>query len=626
MVVKKKLNLILFNLNPDGTVVEEMIQHFEEGSRYNLALHKFSTQEEIQKLAPTIPNGVILFCVFDSDSLTALINSLKFLKPFLKKNFFKVCGFNDLNNSKVETVLQKSGASEVIDPDINLKTIRYKVDVWQKSLKSQKVKTFSASAEPPKEIVIEQKTSEPAPKKVETEASTETQSSKEAQPPSSKTKNDRTRMITPPSIDIEEDIWILKNSDDCKLIIKKWFVRLLGPGPNIVKWEKVPTPNASRPMFKLVPRDNENSLNEHFFFPEGAWYFYGTKPEFDWKLKGWNFTGEFINLFYRKGEVNTERLALTNEGLKVPENSSKALSIEHHIMATILTEEGQEVKSDSTPLDGHYQGDINEDGELQEGHLKGKTDGTDNESTENLTGDIKTEKLANENLKGKQGKEQDQKGHWKGSFKDNQVQENKNAKSTIKYDGPKYRGMARKASKTPPVDPFSDKPTLDGPELDKKESQKASTPAPKKAFTQVDIPAPEKIDQLLDEFLEDISIESGELKINLLYPNPESNQEDEIECKLFDMFDGEITLKTVTGDEIEPERVNLSLVFQYNNQENKIDYQGDVTDITPTPDDQFYISIKLENFDQSIFDQFLEQYEERQANVSKFLDRVKGTG
>ena len=76
-----------------------------------------------------------------------------------------------------------------------------------------------------------------------------------------------------------------------------------------------------------------------YIMEDGAWYFTGSKPEFDWKINRWNFSSDTPHLyFYTDKKEVFSRFKLEEGSVQITENSNYALTKESIILESCSEE------------------------------------------------------------------------------------------------------------------------------------------------------------------------------------------------------------------------------------------------------------------------------------------------
>ncbi len=285
MVDKKKNNL--FN---------QHINSVQNSSDFDCEIIN-SADEVIQYINMT-PSALLMFEIHDRESLTQVINVMKSVEKQIKSNSIKVAGFNHLKNENIEKALKKLGCSDLFEHDIKPKTFSYKIDFWFKTLKSKSSPSDNLEYKDGKE---------------KSPALTES---------TSKTLNG---LHTVAAMLHEDDVWILKNKNDCKNILRRWLVKLMGPSPQVARWSnvKLNAESGDKQVWQFQYKEGQESS---FGKGRGTWFFEGSRPEFDWKENVWIFSGASAALYYAVENKVDFRFQVKNNSMFLAENSLFATS------------------------------------------------------------------------------------------------------------------------------------------------------------------------------------------------------------------------------------------------------------------------------------------------------------
>ncbi len=387
--METKISIIQFLFSYNWKVLSDSL-----GANPALTAHKFSTSSEILKYCSTEENCLVIANISSKDDLIQLATFVKAARRSLKGTVLKIVVVNATENKQFERAIQKIGSIEILEPTVNVKALRFKMDFWMKAMRGQAKKLGA----------LNQKTLEQA---------TALEGAADA-----KVVN-----ILPP-LECESDIWILSRESDCKKIISRWMVKMMGPSPYVGTWNDVPgKPNVWAFQIK-------KAFVDMFISGEGTWFFKGDqKPEFNWQENRWMFTGENLELFFFDSKVFS-RLKIDNRVLTLTGNSLFAKTKENLIVDSfnkdlVFKNEAEILKGNTLDFEnegdigGKLEGKVKDKTESAKGNLEGKI--KDHKETEkgNLTGKIKDqEESASGDLKGKiKESEASTTGHMSGKLK-----------------------------------------------------------------------------------------------------------------------------------------------------------------------------------------------------------------
>ncbi|MCM2279513.1 MAG: hypothetical protein NDJ89_15665 [Oligoflexia bacterium] len=105
------------------------------------------------------------------------------------------------------------------------------------------------------------------------------------------------QLVPSEALAIESDCW-LTIPGGAKVIGGRWVVKLRGPSPAHGSWLPIESAEAGLPAWQWRPTDEEK---DPFIREQGAWVYYGQKPEF--QGGAWTFVGKKLSLsFYYEAE------------------------------------------------------------------------------------------------------------------------------------------------------------------------------------------------------------------------------------------------------------------------------------------------------------------------------------
>lgn len=340
--------------------------------------------------------GLVIASLKDKNDLIQIATFLKISKKIAKDTVVKLVVLNFSGDKQYEKAIAKLGIQDSIEPGINTKALKFKLDFWMKSLNVQIRNNANAAA---LKTVKAAESNKAAVKKI--------------------SESSALSWLEP--LELENDIWILKHENDCKKVLSKWLIRLMGPSPYVGQWVEVKN---SHWRF-----DFKESEKELFISGNGSWFFHGEqRPEFIWKENTWLITGDNFELYFKDESQIVSRLKSKDKNLTICKNSVFAKTKESLIMDSFDKElvfkreaenledlEGKNKtdKIDSGPLSGK-----NNPSENIDGNLSGKTEGEAALTKENHVQKSETEKKSS---------------HWGGKNSNNNVEDED-------FSGPKTDG------------------------------------------------------------------------------------------------------------------------------------------------------------------------------------------
>jgi hypothetical protein len=604
-----EIPVLKFLFNEDFKVLNEAL-----GLKQVYDIEVFDSANDMATFLSTIPAGLVIISLRDKNDLVQVATFMKIVKKVAKDTALKVVIINFSGQKIFENAIAKIGIQDSIDLSITTKALKFKIDFWMKSLKGQ-MKVPAGTSQP-----------------------------KALKGQDSKSTDKKLDLSTPQWLDplkLEDDIWILKTENDCKKILSKWLVRMMGPGPNVGQWYEV---RHGLWRFDLRPEDKELYVSG-----KGSWFFTGDqKPEFIWKENSWMMSGLSYELFYKEGPSVYSRLKSKNKVLEIATNSVFAKTKETIIIESFNKEmvfkkeamllEDLEGKDKTDHLDhGPLSGETSLLDEL-DGNLSGKTKGEDglsnfwngklgqnqSQSKNDLklkTGlDVQGTDLERErkdqhhqkyyknhnefeepeagNLEG-EGKNDTIQKHYKNKSDGSSEEKSKNYSGKIQEKEDKQDGFYKSKLTRPsqsPVDPEA----LAG-------SFKKNAPANVVPFLTI---AQEKE---LSEITADAKVTSfiilGDRKVS---------------CKLDDYFDDKVIFHTDDPTFKIPADVQLDLLYEALANESELKIEGNVVTIDSDGEGDSFVTIQISELQANQLQDFMKNFEVRQNNINQFMKKVKG--
>ena len=309
--------------------------------------------EELLGYLPDLPACLIIASLKEKEDLVQIATYVKLAKKAGISAVTKIVVVNFSGNRQFEKAVGKLGILDIVEPSTNTKGLRFKMDFWMKSLKGQMKNT--AQDDSVKSIKKDNKDSNADKAAAESMINW-------GQP-----------------VDCEDDIWILKKEIDCKRVLSKWMVKLMGPSPYVGQWTEI-KPRVWR--FDLKPVSKPD-----FVTGSGSWFFAGDqKPDFIWKENLWLFTGDDFELVYQDSTDRYTRMKLKNKTMTIAKNSEFAKFKEKHVIESFdkeltfkkegLGPDSKDSFEDGTDKFKNLSGKGKTD-HMGGGPLSGETDGTD---------------------------------------------------------------------------------------------------------------------------------------------------------------------------------------------------------------------------------------------------------
>ncbi|WPU65783.1 hypothetical protein [Peredibacter starrii] len=291
--MSNSIPVIKFLFSSEFRVLNETLQ-----AQPSYEVEDFNAVNDLATFVSTIPAGLIISSLCDKNDLVQIASFMKIVKKVAKDTAIKMVVINFSGDKQFEKAVAKLGIQDLVEPAINAKAFKFKLDFWMKSLNVQIKNNPNANAQ----------------KNVK--------SAEAAKAQDKKVDNSAPTWLEP--LDLEDDIWIVSNETDCKKILSKWLIKLTGPGPYVGQWNDVQN-NLWRFEIKGADKD--------MYVPgSGHWYFHGdVKPDFVWKENVWLITGDSFDLFYKDGDKVFSRLKCKDKNFTVCKNSLYAKTKEQVI-------------------------------------------------------------------------------------------------------------------------------------------------------------------------------------------------------------------------------------------------------------------------------------------------------
>jgi hypothetical protein len=255
-------------------------------------MKEFSDAKQLASHLATLQAGLVIASLRDKSDLANIISFTRLAKNIAKDTGIKVIVINYASNVSFERSVLKLGIVDLITPNINPNALKFKLDFLMRSLStSVKLKKAKLSSQLVKGGAG--LGSDP---------------------------NNRPDGHTPfwaKPLEMPNDIWLIRSEFDCKKILSRWLVKLMGPGPKISEWTEL-KPGVWR-------FDVQDSKRDSFIIGEGSWYFVGeVKPEFNKQENLWFFCGEKFDLFFKDSQHFHHRIQCKDKFLTICKNSPSA--------------------------------------------------------------------------------------------------------------------------------------------------------------------------------------------------------------------------------------------------------------------------------------------------------------
>ncbi len=281
-----------------GAIVD--IEKFER-----VEVEEAITSKEAATIVASFSGGGLIFASLKCRSdLIEIASFLKKESRVLSNTNFKLVVIDFVKNKEFSKLLSKLHVREIVDSDIEIKTLKIKLALWLSPfLKKEK-----------KEQSFQKLTEENVSEKDKNEVD----------------QHIKINWLSP--IETDDDIWIIKNGIDIKLMLSCWTIHVVGPSPAVARWKKE---REGKWKFEL-----NGEKDEGYFSQEGNWFYEGDLvPEFRWSENRWIFKGEKCDLYFSNNSYRLTRFKSINEKkMDVSKNSMSALSKEKIISNSFKSE------------------------------------------------------------------------------------------------------------------------------------------------------------------------------------------------------------------------------------------------------------------------------------------------
>ncbi len=398
----QQLNLVLFKITEKCSFRNELISQVGKSHKYDLS--NYQSVRDVKLNLSKQGHGIVVFHIKNKTDLKEVVSLLRSLKGLQRKKLLKTVCILGKRNNKVEDVLRRYGCHDVLELTTSCKCISHKIDFLSHSLikeleENQRTNNFKSAKSNYKKENLE--------------------------------KKDDFVQVDP--LEIESDCWVISSSADYKRILKTYLIRIIGPSPHIGKWielEGKSNVGLKKDEFSTWEFILNDKNDKSFVRSNGSWFFYGSKPDFDWKVQRWRFSSERPHLYFSSDSNEVvSKIEYTDGQVELANNSKYALSLKDKILQTCSSDfnfsrdkekkDKEKTLSENKELEGKLKGKGQTE-HLGDNKLKGKSSTNDIDSgplsgrvenstkTDNpLDGELGTDKLTNDPLSNKKNKTDD---------------------------------------------------------------------------------------------------------------------------------------------------------------------------------------------------------------------------
>lgn len=130
----RKINIINFNLNGEGAIASQLELRFSQDSRVNFGVIRF--YKEVATFFKDSSHGILLFKIENKAELAQSIAILKSNIDSIEKGHIRAACLLGVNSPKVERLLYKYGCKDLLEFNVNPKTLLLKVEMWTRTIES----------------------------------------------------------------------------------------------------------------------------------------------------------------------------------------------------------------------------------------------------------------------------------------------------------------------------------------------------------------------------------------------------------------------------------------------------------------------------------------------------------
>lgn len=267
--------------------------------------YEFITVEsgiEALQLLMQMGSGCLLFSISNKKEFQGLASVLKRLKKDIKNNLFKVSGYNNIENKKVEKFLKEHHVTDIFEGELTTKAIEFKFNLWFRSIQAARKKHTQLSSQ-----------------QIDQTSNKESGGLSNKLKTSTKAKNP-IKYLAP--LELHSDCWIFPKESGAKNIMNSWVIEMIGPGPAAGHWQDITKKtNSTTPVWKWMPTREDLFT---FILDNGYWIFKGREPFFNWEVNLWKFSGNEPQLLFYSNDFQISKFYIENGQLHLTETSAQA--------------------------------------------------------------------------------------------------------------------------------------------------------------------------------------------------------------------------------------------------------------------------------------------------------------
>lgn len=297
----KDIILLKFLFKESFSALEEALIDIDKYERVEVE-EAVTSKEAATILASFSGGGIIIASLKSEEDMNEIDSFIRKESRIMTSPSFRFAVIPFSQNKEFSKKLSKLNVKELFEPEMSSKTLRTKINLWLGYFlgKEQKENSLKKLLNP---SVSEEK-------------------------PEKNKRRDYTLEWKPP-METDDDLWIIKDEDDIKLVLSSWTVLVTGPSLAVVRWRK-----EKERLWRLDFEDTESDMNSD---ENGCWYFEGDQvPEFRWSERRWFFKGAQFRLFFKGSDFNVTRFSFNSDKTaEICENSMSALSKERYFIDSL---------------------------------------------------------------------------------------------------------------------------------------------------------------------------------------------------------------------------------------------------------------------------------------------------
>jgi hypothetical protein len=280
MELKQKTPIVFFNSPFSIPAINSFRDYLKtQSDRFELLITSDS------KVAYSFLNdrhhGLVIFELATKEQVLPVTELTMNLAAPIKTGQVKVIGSVTFDAKKLAIFLMKKGCTEILNANLNARSLQHKVDRLIQIIQSQHQRNGGGNAK----AVFN-------PSKKINDINTGSGASRS-----------QLEIEWVPPLNLDSDCWLIKKRSDIKHRRQKWIYELLGPPPSFGRWEKIKNQPAGISDGDTCWSFNPRASRLPFYKNDGVWVFTGRIPEFNWQTLSWTFIGTSAILEFWDGST-----------------------------------------------------------------------------------------------------------------------------------------------------------------------------------------------------------------------------------------------------------------------------------------------------------------------------------